>query len=327
MYFYESFFEAQKNEIEKYNLDIEKVAYQIKADGLKEKDLLEITQKQKVELEKYIVEQKKHFETAERLAAIVEGTEDAVIGGDLNWIVTSWNKGAENLFGYGAEEMLGKTVNLIVPENKREERIWVFKKVVGEGEAVHLQTQRIRKDGKLIDVDINFSAIKSSDGDITGFSIISRDITKEKQIDKAKTEFVALASHQLKTPLAAVNWYTEMLLDGDAGKLTKEQQKYLNEIHDGNKRMTGLVNALLNVSRLDMGNFVVEPELIDVKILVKSVIGDFQSELKQKKIILKSFFAKDLSQYSADPKLLRIILQNLFSNAVKYTPEKGQGER
>ena len=99
------------------------------------------------------------------------------------------------------------------------------------------------------------------------------DVTKEKEIDKAKTEFVSLASHQLKTPLTSINWYAEMLLDGDVGPLNADQKKYIQEMYESNQRMVDLVNSLLNVSRIELGTFSVEPvptNIIDMVPLFRS---------------------------------------------------------
>lgn len=150
-----------------------------------------------------------------------------------------------------------------------------------------------------------------------------QDVTKEREVDQAKTEFVSLASHQLRTPLSAINWYSEMLLAGDAGKINKEQTKYVNEIYNGNQRMVDLVNALLNVSRIELGTFSVEPESVRFEDLVDSVVTELQSDIKRKKQIVSLKFAKGLPKMDADPKLLRMVVQNLMSNAIKYTPEKG----
>ncbi len=161
------------------------------------------------------------------------------------------------------------------------------------------------------------------DGSIIGAIEIIRDITKEKEIDQAKTEFVSLASHQLRTPLSAINWYTEMLLAGDAGKLNDEQEKYLKEVYTGNQRMVELVNALLNVSRLDLGTFVIEPKPTDVLALAKSVLGELQPLITQKQLTVTEHFSQGIPQFNADEKLLRMVFQNLLSNSVKYTLLKG----
>lgn len=168
------------------------------------------------------------------------------------------------------------------------------------------------------------SPLKDRDGKIVGTSSISFDISKEKQIDRAKTEFVSLASHQLRTPLSSINWYAEMLLAGDAGKLNEEQKNFVNEIYKGNQRMVDLVNSLLNVSRLELGTFMVEPEPVNITESAQSVLDELKPSWEAKKLVLKIDYQKNLPIIQADPKLLRIVLQNLLSNAVKYTPEKGR---
>lgn len=161
-------------------------------------------------------------------------------------------------------------------------------------------------------------------GKSIGGVAVFRDITKENEIDRAKSEFVSLASHQLRTPLSAINWYAEMLIAGDAGALNTEQTKYMNEIYTGNHRMVELVNALLNVSRLDLGTFTIEPKPIDIVLLAKSVVHELVSQIKEKELSVEEIYDTDIPLCNADEKLLRMVYQNLFSNAVKYTPSGGE---
>jgi signal transduction histidine kinase len=151
-------------------------------------------------------------------------------------------------------------------------------------------------------------------------------MTKEKEIDKAKTEFVSLASHQLRTPLSTVNWYAEMLLAGDAGELGEKQKKYLDEVYRSNQRMVELVNALLDVSSLELGTFVIDPERVDICKLAENVIDEQRPQIDMRKIRFSFSCDKNVSFMQADPKLLRMVMQNILSNAVKYTPEKGRVE-
>lgn len=159
---------------------------------------------------------------------------------------------------------------------------------------------------------------------IIGAILIFRDITHDLSVDKAKTEFVSLASHQLRTPLSTINWYSEMLLSGDAGKINENQKKYLEATYKASKRMVGLVNSLLNVSRIEIGNVVIEPEPTNPIKIAKICVKELQPQIKEKKLILKEEYeSRDLT-FRADPKLLGIVFQNLLSNAVKYTPAQGQ---
>ncbi len=152
---------------------------------------------------------------------------------------------------------------------------------------------------------------------------VNWDITREQEIDKAKSEFVSLASHQLRTPLSTVGWYAEMLLDGDAGKLNPEQLEYVREIQKGNTRMVELVNALLNVSRLELGTFVIEPEAVSLLELTEEVLKEQQPQISAKHQNLQKEFSKTDIKLSVDRRLCRMVMQNFLSNAVKYTPEQG----
>ncbi|MES2437073.1 MAG: ATP-binding protein [Patescibacteria group bacterium] len=151
----------------------------------------------------------------------------------------------------------------------------------------------------------------------------TQNITKEREIDRAKTEFVSLASHQLRTPLSTINWYAEMLLAGDAGKLTPDQTQYIQEIYTGNQRMVELVNALLNVSRIDLGTFAVEPEPTDITKISESLLTELIPMIKTREVMVDKKYAENIPLISLDPKLIRIVLQNLLTNAIKYTPPKG----
>ncbi|HUX80940.1 MAG TPA: HAMP domain-containing sensor histidine kinase, partial [Candidatus Paceibacterota bacterium] len=153
---------------------------------------------------------------------------------------------------------------------------------------------------------------------------VFRDITYEREIDKAKTEFVSLASHQLRTPLSTVNWYAEMLLEGDVGKLNDQQQKYLDEVYRSNQRMVELVNALLDVASLELGTFIIDPEPTDICKLMKDVIDEQQPQIDARKLRFSSSCTKSIPLMQADPKLLRMVMQNILSNSVKYTPEDGE---
>jgi signal transduction histidine kinase len=145
-----------------------------------------------------------------------------------------------------------------------------------------------------------------------------------KALDLAKDEFVSIASHQLRTPLTALKGYSGMLLDGDAGPINDKQREYLTEIKNANDRMINLITALLNVSRVDLGVFVVEPEPVDIKKLAESVIIEQEINIKDKKLLLTMNFEKNLPLINADLNIMRMVLQNLLSNAMKYTPPQGE---
>ena len=161
------------------------------------------------------------------------------------------------------------------------------------------------------------------DGEPAGAIVVFRDITKEAEIDRTKTEFVSLASHQLRTPLSTVSWYAEMLLDEEAGKINKEQKLYLNEVYHANQRMVELVNALLNVSRLELGTFSINPSPVNFAEASRQIVKELEQKIIAKKLQVEEKYDDSLKSIPADQNLVRIIFQNLISNAVKYTNDKG----
>lgn len=152
---------------------------------------------------------------------------------------------------------------------------------------------------------------------------IAHDITKEVEIDRAKSEFVSLASHQLKTPLTAISWLTEALLAGDKGALNEEQRKYVENIHATDRSMMEMVNDLLNVSRIELGTLQLRPEDLDIVAFAQSVIDEQKPAADGKYIIVKFESEPDLPRMRVDLNLIRMVFQNLLSNAIKYTPAGG----
>lgn len=281
-----------------------------------------------------------HKEDAEKILkknavdeAILASIGDGLVVVDKEGKITYVNQSFEKMLGWSSKEVLGKRIVAVVPrEDEKGEVVPFNERILNKvlrGEVIVTDLTNpfyyIRKDQTRFPSSNIITPI-ILDGEIIGVVETFRDITKEKEIDKAKTEFVSLASHQLRTPLSTINWYTEMLLTGDVGKLNAEQEKYLNEVYRGNQRMVGLVNALLSVSRMDLGTFIFEPEPTDIPLLVRSVLDEQTPHSIQKGITVFPTFGTNIPLIQVDPKLLRMVVQNLLSNAIKYTPEKGKIE-
>lgn len=152
----------------------------------------------------------------------------------------------------------------------------------------------------------------------------AHELSREKGIEKAKTEFVSLISHQLRTPPSTIKWYAEMLLRDERGTLTDDQKKYIRQIFTSSQQMITLTNALLNISRLEMGSFAIEPETVDLIKLTKQTLEECKVQIEEKKLQVKEEYEENLPMLTTDPKFISLILKNLIVNAITYTAENGQ---
>lgn len=229
-----------------------------------------------------------------------------------------------SLNGYQEIEVIGQTHRMLKSVDTNPD---IFKKMyelIATGQAFKSEDIfNVRRDGSKYQAALTIVPIKEGK-DILFYVGLSEDITQRKEVDKAKTEFVSLASHQLRTPLSAIRWYSEMLLSKYVGELNEKQRSYVQEIYHGNIRMVDLVNALLNTSRIDLGTFAVEPEPVNLVEIAESVLLELTPQITERKQEVERNFANAPKEYNADPKLIRIVFQNLLSNSVKYTQIGGK---
>lgn len=277
--------------------------------------------KQKMETEKirkYLAKEK----------AILASIGDGLVISNKLGITEMINHTAEVMLGYSDKEAVGMSIfDLVQMENEKGEVIPDENRPLvtafWECKTIRSEATIIRKDKSKFIASVIASPVLMDNNTIGVIDII-RDITKEKEIDKAKTEFVSLASHQLRTPLTAVKWYSEMLLDKKNWKLEKKQAIYLNQIYHGNEREIKLVDNLLNVSRIELGKIIPKNEIVDISKLLKSVLDEQKSEVVKRKHKLIVEQSDKKLEISTDAIYLRIIFQNLISNAIKYTLNKGE---
>lgn len=253
----------------------------------------------------------------------VDSTSDHVVITDTEGVILYANAAAEKTTGYARKELIGNRPSLWGKQMPEEfyQRLW--HEIKGQRKSFHGEITNRRKDGQLYTAEAHISPLFDEQENLYGFVGIERDITRQKEVDKTKTEFVSIASHQLRTPLTIINWYIEMLSDPHDATLSEKQKRYLFEIIRANKRMIELINALLNVSRIDMGTFMVDIHPTDFSLAIEDVLRDLLLQIAKKKLRIERQYDKSLQPINADPKLLRIIFQNLLTNAIKYTPNEG----
>jgi len=264
-------------------------------------------------------------EDLEKFKLAVENSSDMILITDPHANVLYANHAVEKITGYTKEEILTAKCGSLwggYMQKAFYKKMWdtiAKKKKPFEG-----RVENKRKNGQMFVGHTNIVPILDEQNNVKFFVDIQRDVTIEMEIDRAKSEFVSLASHQLRTPLSTINWYAEMLLNGDVGHLKAGQKQYLEEIYRGNQRMVALVNALLNVSRIELGTFSVAPISVNVAEIVEDAVDEILPDIKKKKLTITKKIPKKIPTIQADPQLLLIVFQNLISNAVKYTPDKGE---
>ncbi len=273
--------------------------------------------------------EKKTQEKVYQLNAILSSMREGLVAVDSKMRIVMINQAAAALFRIAPDDAIGKPVDKICTFIQRGVKLSPkdspLKRAISDntivGYSINDDFTLVDQSNMKIPVACTASALVGN-LPVRGILLI-RDITKEKEIDSAKNELISLASHQLRTPLSSVNWYSEMLLSGDAGVLNDDQKNYITEIHKGNHRMIDLVNALLNVSRIDMGTLSVLTEDVSLLEICNDTISDLASLVGEKKIKVETDITENISEYIGDKKMLSIIFQNLISNSVKYTPENG----
>ncbi|KKU32948.1 hypothetical protein A3K29_02130 [Candidatus Collierbacteria bacterium RIFOXYB2_FULL_46_14] len=260
--------------------------------------------------------------------AILSSVDEAVIVCDKGGKINLFNKIAEKLSGVSAIEAIGVQYDEIL-KLVRESDGAIYSefasKVIAENRVIRLekQTLLVNKNGTKTPVAGSASPIPGIGGSAYGCVFAIYDATREHDIDKTKTEFVSLASHQMRTPLTAINWYSELLQSVKYLASVEKRGQFAQEINLASKRMSALVNSLLNVSSLEMGTFTIEPKMVNPVEIAKLNLETLSLQIESKHLTLKEEYDPNAISFPGDPDLLEIIFQNLLTNAVKYTPIGG----
>lgn len=278
-----------------------------------------------------ITDQKVAEETKARLAAIVDSADEAILSRDLQGRLMSWNRAAERMLGYRADEVLGQQLAMLMPDDVIAMDTPLMRS--SGSEPAHFTSRRRRKDGQVIDVAVSMAPMRDNHGEVIGVASITRDITEQLAADRqfqaaleaaeagnrAKNLFLAMMSHELRTPLQAVQGYAEFLMQASQANLTPEQLEDIGYIHQGATRMTRLIEQMLDLSRMEAGHLELKIEAVDLRRTLEQVRQDVALQAEAKSLRLEIDVPDDLPRVRGDEDHLRRILLNLVGNAVKYT--------
>lgn len=265
-----------------------------------------------------LIERTRADETRARLAAIVESSDDAIVSKDLNGIIKSWNKGAERIFGYTADEAIGRPITIIIPPDRLDEEPEILRRI-RHGERVdHIETVRRRKDGTLLDISLTVSPIVDSRGAIVGASKIARDITERRALERQKDEFLGIAAHELRTPVTGIKGYTQLLARRLRRAGDTASAEMLGKLDRQIDRLKGLIDDLLDVARIEGGAPPFRPAPFELNAFVRETVEEMQQTTDRHTIAWE--LAESVTLV-ADRDRIGQVLTNLLGNAIKYSPQ------
>jgi PAS domain S-box-containing protein len=254
----------------------------------------------------------------------IENASDHIIITDLDGVILYANRAAELTTGYSREEMLGAKPSLWGRQMDRDFYGKMWHTIKDEKKTFVGEIRNKRKNGEFYVAVASIAPVLGKGNDVEFFVGIERDVTKEKEIEKAKNDFISIASHQLRTPLTGIQWVIERFAKKE--KLSVKGKEYLNDLHLSAKRLGELVSLLLNLSRLDAGNIGVTPEPLEIVGFVKSYLAECTPLFEKKKLKVVFKDHPDKLEVITDRNAMRNIIQSLVSNAIEYTPEKSMIE-
>ncbi|MEW5893082.1 MAG: ATP-binding protein [Pseudomonadota bacterium] len=274
-------------------------------------------------------------QTNRRLALVVEQSDDAILTLDLNGHVLSWNPGAERLYGYPAQEVMGRSVGFLLPESRQAELAQWLDRVRHAISGTRFETQVLTRDAHLLDVSISASPLFDADGkrigeinighDITGSKAMARALEQAKEAaeaaNQAKSEFLANMSHEIRTPMNGILGMTELTLDTP---LNEEQREYLNIVRSSAEALLTVLNDILDFSKIEAGRLELEHIGFELEGVVSGAARTLAIRAQEKGLALNWTIAPEVPPFLVgDPARLRQILLNLIGNAIKFT-EQGE---
>ena len=267
----------------------------------------------------------------EGLGAIVNSSADAIVGKTLDGVITSWNPGAERIYGYSAAEAIGRNVSFIIPDELEDEEKELLAAIRAGGETHSYETARVRIDGSIVPVSLTMSPIRGTGG-IRGVATIAQDITERRaaqaelvtareaaeEASRLKSEFLATMSHEIRTPMNGVIGLTGLLLDTP---LEETQRQYAEGVKGAGEALLSLINDILDFSKLEAGKVDLDPAPFNPRTLVEELAVLLAETAQAKGLELIAYCRPEVpAMLVGDAGRIRQILLNLASNAVKFTP-------
>lgn len=264
------------------------------------------------------LQKQKEYETSlAQLAEIVNHSKDAIIGLDFSGTVKTWNKGAHNLYGYSAKEMIGKNIEILTPENRREDFQMMFNTIKNNSSLQNIEIERITKDQSHILVEATLSPIKNK-GKMIGISTIERNIQERKEIDRVKNEFISLVSHELRTPLTSIKRSLGLLLHQPNERL-QNASKLIEIAYNNCNRLINLVNDILDIEKIESGIQNFDFKTVNILNIIEESIEQIKAYADKHKIEI--IVENPIQAYvKADTARLIQVFYNLLSNAIKFSP-------
>ncbi len=281
-------------------------------------------------LQRHFFERQRAERLQARLAAIIESSDDAILSKNLNGIIQTWNAGAGRLFGYRAEEVIGRSITILLPPERLQEEDQILAQVRSGRRVDHMETIRMTKDGSRIAISLTVSPVRDRRGRIIGASKIARDITDRRRVEGelkaakeaaeaaniAKSQFLANVSHELRTPMNAILGMTGLALTEE---LSSNVRDYLQTVQQSADGLLELLNEVLDLSRIEAEAFQLETTPFDLAKSMEQVVKTMLVPACEKGLELACELGDVPTQVVGDPLRLRQILFNLVGNAVKFT--------
>ncbi|MFH1798136.1 MAG: ATP-binding protein [Candidatus Omnitrophota bacterium] len=261
--------------------------------------------------------------TAEKskMESMVESMAEGVIMIDEREEITVFNPRAKEILGVGLnEEITSKQIT------ERMNTIGLYDTFQECRNKPALITKEIivSVSAREMVLHCDIAPVKNIENNVIGFVIVLRDITREKEVDNMKTEFISTVSHELRTPLATMKEFTSIIADEIPGKLTKDQKEYVDIIKGNIDRLARLINNLLDISKIEAGKAEIKKVFINIADIISTIISTMRPEAAEKQIEIEGVFKKTVSTLHADPDKIIQIFTNLIGNAIKFTPPKGK---